>query len=88
MAYSKKRCFNPEYLQYRFNPVNAIDVCCNMSIIKEFEKLPVSAAEFKPVSESNGSQGWTDMVNRLKAGEDVPGVALVPNGNVVFLVLD
>lgn len=56
--------------------------------IEEFEKLTTSAAEFEPVSESNGSQGWTDMVNRLKAGEDVPGVALAPNGNVVFLVLD
>ena len=55
---------------------------------KEFEKLNVDAAEFEPVSESNGSQGWTDMVNRLKAGEDVPGVALAPNGNVIFLVLD
>ena len=56
--------------------------------IEEFEKPTTSAAEFEPVSESNGSQGWTDMVNRLKAGEDVPGVALAPNGNVVFLVLD
>ena len=57
------------------------------SIIEEFEK-PADIAEFEPVSESNGSQGWTDMVNRLKAGEDIPGVALAPNGNVVFLVLD
>ena len=53
-----------------------------------FEKLNVDAAEFKPVSESNGSQGWTDMVSRLKAGEDIPGVALAPNGNVVFIVTD
>ena len=58
------------------------------SIIEEFEKPITDAAEFEPVSESNGSQGWTDMVNRLKAGEDVPGVALAPNWNVVFLVLD
>lgn len=56
--------------------------------IEEFEKPTTSAAEFEPVSESNGSPGWMDMVNRLKAGEDVPGVALAPNGNVVFLVLD
>ena len=58
------------------------------SIIEEFEKPITDTAEFEPVSESNGSQGWTDMVNRLKAGEDVPGVALAPNGNIVFLVLD
>lgn len=58
-----------------------------MSIIEEFEK-PIDASEFEPVSESNRSQGWTDMVNRLNAGEDVPGVALAPNVNAVFLVLD
>ena len=58
------------------------------SIIEEFEKPITDTVEFEPVSESNGSQGWTDMVNRLKAGEDVPGVVLAPNGNVVFLVLD
>lgn len=58
------------------------------SIIEEFEKPITDTTEFEPVSESNGSQGWTDMVNRMKAGEDVPGVALALNGNVIFLVLD
>ena len=58
------------------------------SIIEEFEKPITDTVELELVSESNGSQGWTDMVNRLKAGEDIPGVALAPNGNVVFLVLD
>ena len=58
------------------------------SIIEEFEKPITDAAEFETGSNSNGSQGWTDMVNRLKAGEDVPDVALAPNRNVVFLVLD
>lgn len=56
--------------------------------IEEFEKLNVDTAVIETVSESNGSQGWADMVNRLKAGEDIPGIALAPNGNVVFLVLD
>ena len=56
--------------------------------IEEFEKLNVDTVVIESVSESNGSQGWTDMVNRLKAGEDIQGVALAPNGNVIFLVLD
>lgn len=46
----------------------------------------VSESELFDESEENA--GWADMVNRLKAGEDVPGVALAPNGNVIFLVLD
>ena len=53
---------------------------------KKFEKLNIDAAEFKPVDESGENAGWADMVNRLKAGEDIPGVALAPNGNVVFIV--
>lgn len=56
--------------------------------IEEFEKLNVDTAVIESVSESNGSQGWTDMVNRLKAGEDIQGVTLAPNGNVIFLALD
>ena len=56
--------------------------------IEEFEKPNVDTVVIESVSESNGSQGWTDMVNRLKAGEDIPGVALAPNRNIVFLVLD
>lgn len=58
------------------------------SIIEEFEKLITDTAEFEPVSKSNGSRGWMDMVSRLKTGEDMSGVALVSNGNVVFQVLD
>lgn len=54
---------------------------------KNFDELNREIAEFKSLTEEEENAGWKKMVDRLKAGEDIPGVALAPNGNIVFIVV-
>jgi len=55
---------------------------------KQFEKLNDEIAKFKPLSEEECKTQWQNLVARLEAGEDIPGVALTPSGTIAFLFLD
>lgn len=79
--------FTPEFQRYTaFAASEGLKIMPN-GYGKNFDELNREIAEFKPLTEEEENAGWKKMVDRLKAGEDIPGVALAPNGNVVFIVV-
>jgi hypothetical protein len=78
--------YTPEFKRYsRFAAKEGLKVMPN-GYGKDFEELNKDVASFKQLTEEEKKAGWNKMVARLKAGEDIPGVALAPNGNVVFII--